>query len=58
MIEKPDKAIATSIKAKLEEKKFLKDTHSATIVAKLSAGNITEEEWKLMADLSLESEEG
>lgn len=55
MIEKPDKIVAESIHKKLEESKLLKDNYLSGIVDKLSSGNISEEDWKLMAELSLES---
>jgi len=58
MIEKPDKTVAESIHNKLKEKKLLKDSYLSGIVEKLSSGNISEEEWKLMAELSLENNEG
>lgn len=58
MIEKPDKIVAKSIYEKLKMAKLVKDTHLSGIVEKLSAGNISEEHWKLMAELSLESEGG
>lgn len=55
MIEKPDKTVADSIKIKLEEINLLKVTDLATIADRLTAGTITEEDWKLMAELSLEN---
>ena len=58
MIEKPDKIVAESIYEKLKEAKLLKETHLSGIVDKLSFGNISEEDWKLMAELSLEKKEG
>ena len=58
MIEKPDKIVAESIHKKLKEAKLLKDSYLSDIVDKLSSGNITEEDWKLMAELSIESNEG
>lgn len=58
MIEKPDKIAAESIHKKLKEAKLLKDCYLSNIVDKLSSGNISEEDWKLMAELSIESNEG
>lgn len=55
MIEKPDKAVADSIKIKLEERNLLKVTDLSTIADRLTAGTITEEDWELMAELSLEN---
>jgi hypothetical protein len=58
MINKPDKVVAESIKTKLIEKKLIKDSHSTNIINNLSSGNISEQDWKLMAELSLENVEG
>ncbi|GAX62375.1 hypothetical protein SCALIN_C31_0009 [Candidatus Scalindua japonica] len=58
MIEKPDKIVAESIHKKLKEANLLKDRYLSDIVDKLSSGNISEEDWKLMAELSIESNEG
>ena len=57
-MEKPDKTVAEAIKKKLTEKNIIKDTHSSTLANKLSSGNISEQDWKLMAELSIESDKG
>lgn len=57
-MKQPDKIVAETIKEKLKVKKLLKDTHSSSIADKLSAGNISEHDWKLMAELSLETDGG
>lgn len=55
MIEKPDKAVAESIQKMFTAKKLLKKSDSENIASKLSSGNISEQDWKLMAELSLEN---
>ena len=57
-MEKPDKTVAEAIKKKLTEKNIIKDTHSSTLANKLSSGNISEQDWKLMAELSIEDDKG
>jgi len=56
-MEKSDKTVADSIKAAFESKNLLKNTDLATIADKLTAGTISEQDWKLMAELSLENNE-
>lgn len=58
MSECPDKIVAEKIKERFETDKILKDDDLNKLIYKLSEGNISDEDWKLMAELSLEKRDG
>jgi len=56
MNENPNNIVAEAIKKVFMDAKLLKTSDLNIIIEKLSGGNITEEDWKLMAELSLEKQ--
>lgn len=53
--EKPDLTVAGIIKKEMSEKKLVTSKHLLDIETKLATGTITEQDWLLMAELSLEN---
>lgn len=53
--EKPDLTVAGIIKKELADKNLVTPKHLSDIESKLSTGTISEQDWLLMAELSLEN---
>ncbi len=58
MKENPDRTVAEAIYNKFKEADLLNDKDLSKITEKLVNGNITEEDWNLMAELALDKKEG
>ena len=58
MTKRPDEIVAENIANKFKTIKLLQDDKVADFVRKLSNGTLSTEDWKLMAELTVEKEGG
>ena len=58
MMDNPDKIVAEAIHKKFNEADLLRDSDLDKIIEKLTSGSISEEDWSLIAELSIGKNKG
>jgi len=58
MSDSPDKVVADKIVSEFREKGLIREDRVEDFTRRLSSGNLSVEDWKLMAELAIEETEG
>jgi hypothetical protein len=58
MTKRPDEIVAEKIVEKLQKNNLIPENRITEFTRKLSSGNLSIEDWKLLAELSIEEDKG